>query len=840
MKKFFIMLFAIVVLIMSTIAAIPFLFKERISQALLNKANSAVDASINYSSYRLTLLKSFPDFTAVFQNITVIGQGDFEGDTLAFIHQLSARIDVMSVIKKEDLLIRTIGINQGMLQFIVNEKGDANWDIETKQNVGVTQINKAEISQKTNGSTVPSSLKMLMENINITDFDVIYNSIESNYIFAVYGINADLSGEWEGMNTILNVKGLAPSINFNYHGTDYLKNRRIELETKMLANFETWDFVFQAGDTKLNNMPFMVEGGFSMPSDSMFFDLKFDVPNINMKQVLELVPDEYKKSMADIEATGMINFNGVFKGLYYEDIFPLTDISFNINKGKLKYPQLPDELIIHELNAHIFMPEGSFDSLTVGIQNMQLQLANNPFTLHAKFSSLFNDPHLDVNLDGKIDLETLAKIIPLGDIKMKGLMVANASVLGKYSALEKNDFTAFVSKGNVSLTNFYFQNSSVPQGLHLHNASLVLQNQDLKINGMNGNIGRSDFSISGQINHLLTYVFADDILEGKFKLNSKLIDANEFLAKNNNENAAETNIETPSDSSKTAVKSITFPKKVQLNFDAQIAHLLYDKIDITNFNGSIELKNQPLTLKGLRMNMIDGVLNMDGTVLADGRQYPDVVFSLNVEGFDLPAAYRDISMVQKYMPFAAKSQGKFSTKLNVESKLTTNLKMIVSAITAKGNFSTKNVKLMDANYFSNLKSVIQSDKLKNLELDNFTTHFSIENGTLKIDPFKTKLAGQPMKIGGAYNLGGTLDFRVDAQLDKVILSNDIQKMIAYIPGHQNVTKFDVGIDIKGDAKNPEVKVDTDQIKKQVIDQVKNSSQEELKDAAKKLIKDFFK
>ena len=840
MKKFFIIFFAIVVLIVSTIAAIPFLFKERISQALLKKANSAVAATINYSSYRLTLLKSFPDFTAIFQNITVTGQGDFEGDTLAFIQQFSARIDVMSVIKKEDILIRTIGIDQGLLQLIVNEKGAANWDIEVEQSDDVNGKNETENSGKTSNGEASSSLKMLMEEISITNLDFIYNSIEGNYLFAVYGINADLSGELDGMNTILNVKGIAPSINFNYHGSDYLKNRKIELETKMLANLNTLDFVFQAGDTKLNNLPFKVEGGFSMPGDSMFFDLKFDVPNINMKQVLELIPEEYKKSMADIEATGMINFNGVFKGLYYEDIFPLTNINFNISNGNLKYPQLPDELTIHELNANIFMPEGSIDSLTVGIQNLHMQLADNPFTMHAKFSSLFNDPHLDVNLDGKIDLETLSKIIPLGDIKMKGLMVANAFVLGKYSALERNDFTAFVSKGNVSLTNFYFQNSTVPQGLHLQNASLILQNQDLKINGMKGNIGRSDFSVTGQINRFMTYLFADDLLEGRFELNSKLIDANEFLAKSSNENAAETNIETPSDSSKAEVKPITFPKNMHLNFSANIAHLLYDKIDITNFNGSIELKNQLLTLRGLKMNMIDGVLNMDGTVLADGRQYPDVVFSLNVEGFDLPAAYRDISMVQKYLPFAAKSQGKFSTKLNVKSKLTTNLKMIVSAITANGNFSTKNVKLMDANYFSNLKSVIQYDKLKNLELDNFTTNFSIENGTLKIDPFKTKFAGQPMKIGGAYNLGGTLDFRVDAQLDKVILSSEIQKMIAYIPGHQNVTKFDVGIDIKGDAKNPEVKVDTDQIKKQVINQVKNSSQEELKDAAKKLIKDFFK
>jgi hypothetical protein len=91
-----------------------------------------------------------------------------------------------------------------------------------------------------------------------------------------------------------------------------------------------------------------------------------------------------------------------------------------------------------------------------------------------------------------------------------------------------------------------------------------------------------------------------------------------------------------------------------------------------------------------------------------------------------------------------------------------------------------------------------------------------------------------------YNLAGTLDFRVDATLDKDILSRDIQNMIAYIPGHQNVKKVDVGLDITGQAKKPDVKVDYDKIKKQVLEQVKNSSKEDLEDAAKKLLYDLFR
>lgn len=832
MKKVVIAISFVVLLLLAAVMIVPLALKNRIGQTLLNKANQSVNASVNYNGYRLTMLKSFPDFTATFFDVSVIGKDNFKGDTLAYIHQISATIELKSLLKKEGIMVRSLGVNKSLFNFIVDKNGNVNYDIENSK----TELKSQSVEEEDGAKKKTKPLKILLQQIDINDLSVVYTSRESNYEFSVKGINGSLAGEVEGMNTVLDVLVEAPSINYNYGGSDYIKDGQISVETKLLANLDTWEFTFQAGDTKLNNLPVLIDGGFSMPNDSMLFNMNFEVPEISMNQLLELIPDEYQKEMEGVDATGTINFNGTINGLYYNDIYPLIDINFNIVDGKLKYPQLPDELTINELNAKLSKPEGSFDALVVGIQNLSMRVADNPFTMHANFSSLFSDPHLDVAVNGKIDLETLSKVIPMGDLKMKGLMTADASVIGNYSALKNNDFTTFVSKGSVNLSNFYFQNSAVPQGVHVQNAALVLQNQDVKVNGLQGNIGRSDFSIKGQLNHLITYIFADDELEGRFVLSSNLIDGNEFLARSpQTRNATEL-----PDSATVEEKPLEFPKKMHLNFDAHIAKLLFDKMDITKFEGSLELKNQLLTLRGLSMNMLDGTLKMDGTVLADGRQYPDVVFGLNVDGFDLPAAYRDISMVHKYLPIAAKSQGEFSTILNVKSKLASDLKMIVSTISANGKFSTKNVRLNDPSILSGLRSVIQYQKLKNLTIDDFTTNYSIENGNLNLKPFDTKLAGQPMKIGGTYNLGGTLDFRLDATLDKEILAEEIQSIITYIPGNQNLKKVDVGVDITGDAKKPDVKVDTDKIKKQVINQVKNSTKEELQDAAKKLLKNLFK
>lgn len=831
MKKVILSLLLIVFLLLAALLATPFLFKDRINKLLLQKVNEQIEANIRYAGFQLTLLRSFPDFTASFNELLVEGKNAFEGDTLVYIRDFSLRIDLMTVLKKEDLVMKSVSVNNAFFQFITNEDGLANYDIEKPAAAPPVKAADETLPQE----SVP--FKMQLETISLRNVAVVYRSIASNYLVAVQGIDADLSGSLEGMNTLLDISGKANALQIQYHGTDYLKDRSVELATKMLANFDTWEFQFMEGDTRLNNLPLWIEGGFSMPGDSMFFDMNFKVPDMSMAQLIDLVPAEYQSTFDSIDVVGNLDFSGIIKGLYYEEIYPMVDIRFNMHNGKISNSQLPQSVDIHSLDASISMPEGSMDALQVGIQNLDLQLAEHPFKLKANFSNLFVDPHLDVQAIGRIDLATLTNIVPMGNLEMRGLLQLDATVVGNYSALEKNNFSNFVSKGRLELGNFQFKNEQVPQGMNIQKAEVLLKNQDLQINRLEGNIGNSDFDVKGEIKQLITYLFANELLTGNFSMISRKIDVNELLQTDEGEVVAGDTVQTGASPAK---KALELPKRVQFNFSAAIDALLYDKMTISNFKGNIELKDQQLTFRGLNMQMLDGILSVDGTVIADGRAYPDVAFGLNIQGFDLPSAHQNLSVVQKYLPIAAKSEGEFSTRLNVKSKLTSDLKMILSDLTANGQFSTKNMKLIDRKTFSGLQSVIQYDKLKNLELDNFTTNFSIANGNLKLDPFKTKLAGQDLKIGGTYNLGGTLNFRVDAQVEKVILSDDIQKMIAYIPGHQRVTKLDVGIDIRGDARKPEVKVDSDQIKQQVINQVKNSSKEEIQDAAKKLIQDFFK
>jgi hypothetical protein len=836
MMKKLIILFGIILMVFAiAVLALPLVFKGKINDMVLQKANEAVDAQIGYGKYRLTLLKSFPDLTALFTEVSVVGKGAFDKDTLAAFHQLSAVIDMSTLLKREGIMIESIALDNGRFQLIENESGNVNWDI-VKEKIDVADLPQESTSKE---KKKKRPLKVLFQDITISDLDFSFNSYKEKYSFAVSEVDSRLSGHMEGSKTIMDIMLQTSSINFNYDSVDYLKDGSFSMSTRMLADLEQMSFLFSSGDTKVNNLPLSIDGGFSMPNDSMFFDLKFNVPEISMKDLLEIIPDVFQKYMKDVQASGKINFDGAIVGAFYNETYPLIDVNFNLVDGVVKYPDLPEELAIHQFKAHLSKPEGVLELLTAGT-NLQFELAHNPFSMRADFRDFFTDPHLDVAMDGNLDLETITRVLPLGDTKLKGLIKTDLSLLGNYSALEKNDFSSFVSKGKVDLSDFFIQNSTIPQGVDISKAQLELNNQQLLVKGLKGTLGRSDFFMKGQLDNLISYAMDNKVLTGSFQLNSSLFDVNEFMTQTFAGDTIGSENYVTIDSSKVKEAPLEFPDNMKLSFSADIAHLLYDKMDITNFNGRLLLVDQRVELSQLNMNLLGGSLKLNGIVVADGREIPDVDFDLDVKGFNLPNAYRDITMVNRYLPFAAKSEGEFSTSLKVKSKLASDYKMVLSSMSAQGDFWATNVKLVDAGLFSNLKKVIKVEKLKNLKVDDFKTAYTISNGNLNLEPFSTRLADQPITMGGNYNLGGILDFRVDATVDKELLSDDIQNMIEYIPGNQKLKKIDVGLNIKGDAKKPTVQVDTDKLKKQVVDQVKNSSMEDLEDAAKKLLKGLFK
>src|SRR4249920_3283182 len=98
MKKGIKIILIVLMVLVAAIAALPFLFKDKIVNLVKAEINNNINAKVNFTGFDLTILSSFPNLTIKLDQLSVVGVGEFEGDTLAGIGNASVTLDVMSVI----------------------------------------------------------------------------------------------------------------------------------------------------------------------------------------------------------------------------------------------------------------------------------------------------------------------------------------------------------------------------------------------------------------------------------------------------------------------------------------------------------------------------------------------------------------------------------------------------------------------------------------------------------------------------------------------------------------------------------------------------------------------
>ena len=114
----------------------PLLFRDRIAQRAKLEVNRNLDARVDWRDVGLSFFRSFPHLTFTLDDLTTVGTGRFENDTLASIGHLRVVLDLASVLGNamsgKPLVVRAIELDRPRLSLIRLEDGSANWDITKK------------------------------------------------------------------------------------------------------------------------------------------------------------------------------------------------------------------------------------------------------------------------------------------------------------------------------------------------------------------------------------------------------------------------------------------------------------------------------------------------------------------------------------------------------------------------------------------------------------------------------------------------------------------------------------------------------------------------------------
>lgn len=753
MKKVLITIAIVFAVLLAAAASLPYFFKDQIVAKVKSVINEKVNAKVDFKEFDLTLISSFPKMGIELNDLSVVGIDSFAQDTLANIKQLQLDLNLMSVIKGETYEINAVSLNEPTILAKVLKSGKANWDI----------MKPDSTAKPTDTASAP--FKAALEKYSIKDGKITYDDASLNFFLQADKLNHTGKGKFTQDVFTLNTLSDISKLTIKYGGIPYLNGVVLDAELPLEMDMKQMKFTFGENKIKLNELVLSAVGYLAMPNQTdMVMDLKFDAQQSDLKNFLSLIPAIYTANFKDMEATGKFGVDGVVKGTYNEKSIPTFNLNLAIADGKIKYPSLPSAINNIQVKANIVNPDGVLDHTLVNIPAFHLEFGKAPLDGRLLVETPMSDPFVDMALKGNLDLKQLTTIFPVKDMTISGVLLADVQAAGRKSSIDKGQYQDFKASGQMQASNFVYVGKNVSMPVNIPSAKMTFSPKNITLNNLSAKLGKSDFAANGAINNYLNYVFKkNQLLEGNFNLSSNYIDVNELMG------VMPTDEQPKNTKEETSLTVFEVPANINFNMAVKANKVKYDKYDINNARGAVQVKDRTVYFNNLGLDMVGGTVRMNGTYATINPKKPKVDVDFGMEKIDIQQAFNAFNTVKLLAPIAQFAKGTFSTNLKFNSDLDEHMMPIYSSINADGLANIIQAVVDGFEPVNKLASSLGANELKKLELNDVKTKFKIANGRLNVAPFDIKVKGVSMNIQGSNGIDQTMDYDLVLNVPRAML-----------------------------------------------------------------------
>jgi hypothetical protein len=847
MKKFLKIFLIVIASLFIILLLAPIFFKKPIENLVKKQINNSLNAKVEFTDFKLSFIRAFPNVYVGLDSLSVVGTGEFEKDTLIAFKRFSVNVDILSAIKMKNIKVKSILLDSPHITALVLKNGKANWDI----------VKDTTTTPKTPEDTIasePIDLGANLQKFEIKHAYVRYQDDTSKISANIKDFNFFLAGDFSAKTTDMKIETSIESIDVVMGGIKYLKQAKFSFIAQLGADLEKAIYTIKNNEIKLNELSLSLEGAVKMPTDSTFdVDMKFNTNKADFKTLLSLIPAIYMKDFEKVQTSGKLQLSGFAKGLYDGKVTPNAGLNLKVENAMFKYPDLPKSVNNINIDVNVLYNGTDMDKTTVDVNKFHVEMAGNPFDVKLHIKTPMSDMGISGIFAGKLDFNSIADIVPMDSMTLKGLLSCNIDMDGHMSSIEKEKYEEFKADGTLSLQNFEFVSPDFKQGVKIVKTDMKFSPKYVELTDFDARVGKSDFQMSGKLEKFIPYIFANDTIVGALNFSSTLTDVNELMGPS----SSETTTTAPEDT--TPLSVIEVPGNIDFNLNAKIGQINYDKIKITNLAGIILVKNSKAILKKLGMNLLDGSMILDGEYNTQNVKKPSFAFNFDMKNIDIPSTYTAFNTVQKMAPAAKNCKGKISAQLNINSVLDEHMNPVYNTMQGYGKLATNSVEISDSKTFNKIADVLKNDKYRKLSLTNLNISIEIKDGRIYVKPFDTKVGNTKLNISGDQGIDQTINYVIKTAIPRADLGGAANSIISAFEA-QAAAKgvsakvgetVNVNLGVTGTFADPQVKLlagdkneETPSVKEQAkaaveqkVAEVKEDVKKKAKEQADKLIKD---
>lgn len=768
-KKGLLISLSVFVVFFAALIILPYAFRGKIMNLAKVQVNDMLNAKVDFDGLNMSFIRSFPDASVKFENLRIVGVGEFQKDTLLFSENVDLVLNLKSLFSDTGYEIQKLQFNNSRVLAHVLPNGNANWSIM-----------KEDTTQAVDTSAM--SFNMKLKNFVIDNADVTYWDEAGNMKAVIQHLNHETSGDLTADSSLLKTFTTIDSLTYSMDDVEYLYKANAELKVDINANLNDMIFTFSENASRLNAIPFALSGWFQMLDEGYDMDLKLLAEKVDFKAILSMIPAIYANSFEGMKAGGDVNLDGFMKGKMVGDNYPAFDFKLTAKDGWFQYPSLPKSLQKINVAGHITNPGKTLDETVIDISKFSFVMGGNPFTAQMRIAYPMSDPELGLKAVGKIDLGMIKELYPLeAGTQLNGVLDMNLELGGRMSYYDNNQYEKFKFGGMMNISNMLMKMKALPQDVSISKANMVFNNRYVDLSALQMKIGRNDLTANGKLENFVAYALHDKTLTGTLNMQSNYFNVSDFMTSSE---------KSTTDTSKLTV--IEVPKNIDFTMQANFKQLVYDKMNFTNAKGVLKVKNGEVKIQDMALNAFGGNMTMNGLYSTADIKKPLMNFDLAINEVFFTEVFKQVETIQKFAPIFEKATGKFSTKLSINSLLQSDMMPNLASLIGNGSFSTKAVGITNVPALTALAASLKRSELSNTTLKDLGLLFEIKDGKLNTKPFDVRVGDVKMKLGGSTGLDKTIAYVGNVQL----------------PDKLNLGKFStINVKIGGTFSKPKVELD---------------------------------
>ncbi len=820
----FILLTIIILLIVA-----PFVFESQLKDVVRKTMNKNLNAQVDFEDIDLSMFRSFPEATLVIEELSIINNEPFKGDTLALTEEVTLEMSIKELFKSSDepKVIDQLTLNNAYINIKVDSLGKANYDIA--------------IEDTTTSASEGQPFKLDLKHYEINNSRVKYDDKTTKVSLDVENLNHEGTGDFSLDQSELDTYSEA-LVSLDYDGVNYLNQNLINLDAVFQMDLDKMRYTFLENEAHVNQLPLTFDGYVQVNEVNTEMDLSFKTPSSDFKNFLAVIPEIYAKNIENVDTNGDFIVNGRIFGKADDLYIPKMDIKITSNNASFKYPDLPKSVQDINLDMVVLNDTGLAEETYININNATFRIDQDSFTANGNISNITENMLVDLALKGTINLANLSQAYPLEmEQDLNGILTADVKTSFDMNSIENEQYQNVKSSGTASIKNFSYISPEIPNEVKIANANLSFNQGNVSIPNLNLTTGQTDLTAAGTLQNLIGFLFTDQALKGNFQVQSNKFSVNDFMvAETEDITTTDENGREKTVAKTTGEEAVKIPSFLDMELKFNANTVFYDNLELKNATGVLVIRDETARLQDISTNIFNGSIGVNGMV---STKNPTPVFEmdLNLNSLDIASSFNGLELLQNLAPLASALEGKLQSNLNLKGNLNEDLTPQLATIAgnALAEILTAEINPEKAALLAKLDSELNFINFEDLDLSKLKTKLTFNDGMVQIAPFDFNIKDINFQVSGSHGFDMTMDYKLKLDVPAKYLGSEVGGALGKLSGESIANmSVELPIGITGNFNSPQVKLNMQQAVNNLTQKIVAKQSKNLEDKAVDAINDI--